>query len=80
MRNDTSISTENNLGGDPVQATVVEPVLFASQELLPIGTRLTGRLCGVKKPGRLKGTRRTTARLRALGIARGGKVYSLRVE
>ena len=77
VRNDISISTENNLRGDPVQATVVEPVLFASQEVVPIGTTLTGKLREVKKPGRLRGRGQLRLVFQRLELPTG-EVYSLR--
>lgn len=55
LRNDTPISTEFSTRGDAVRATVVQPFLYASQELIPIGSTLTGKLRYVKKPGRLWG-------------------------
>jgi len=55
LRNDTTISTEFSEERVLVRATVVQPFLYASQELIPVGSVLTGRVHHLKKPGRFTG-------------------------
>lgn len=55
LRNDTPVSSEYSAPGDPIRATVVQPFLYASRELIPMGSVLTGTLQHVKKPGRIRG-------------------------
>ncbi|MBI4462081.1 MAG: hypothetical protein HY653_04165 [Acidobacteria bacterium] len=55
LRNDIPLSTEFSTPHDAVRATVVQPFVFASEKLIPVGSILTGKLRHVKKPGRLFG-------------------------
>lgn len=55
VRLDTEISTQRNLEGDPVSATVVEPAVVGGQQIVPVNSTLTGRIARLKRPGRVMG-------------------------
>lgn len=76
LRNDIPISTEFSQRGYPVRATVVQPFLYASEEVIPIGSTLTGKLRYVKRPGRFRGRGELHLVFEQLELATG-ETYSL---
>ena len=52
MRLRTSVDTKFNQKGDRIICTVEEPVAVDDVEVIPIGTRVHGRIGDIQKPGR----------------------------
>lgn len=56
VRLDHQIDTARNRAGDPVSATLVEPVMVGDQVAIPKGTRFRGHVTAANPSGRLKGS------------------------
>jgi hypothetical protein len=63
---------------DPVQGTLVHPVLAGGAEALPTGSTLTGYVSSAVRPGRVKGRGRVSVRFTELRRADGGEHYAIR--
>ena len=50
-----AISTKLNFQGDAFTATVTEPAVINSREVVPYGSTLQGRIAWIERPGRVKG-------------------------
>ena len=50
-----TISTKLNFQGDAFTATVTEPAVINSREVVPYGSTLQGRIAWIERPGRVKG-------------------------
>jgi hypothetical protein len=64
---------------DPVQATLVRPVLVGETEALPAGSTVTGYVSSAVRPGRVKGRGRVSVRFTELRHA-GGEHYGIRTR
>ena len=65
---------------DPVQGTLVRPVLAGGTEALPTGSTLTGYVSSAVRPGRVKGRGRVSVRFTELQRADGGERYAIRTR
>jgi hypothetical protein len=65
---------------DPVQGTLVRPVLAGGAEALPTGSTLTGYVSSAVRPGRVKGRGRVSVRFTELRRADGGEHYAIRTR
>jgi hypothetical protein len=50
-----TLSTKLNSQGDLFAATVSEPLIINGREVIPVGSRLEGRVSWMARPGRVKG-------------------------
>ena len=64
---------------DPVQGTLVRPVLAGDTEALPAGSTVTGYVSSAVRPGRVKGRGRVSVRFTELRRA-GGEHYGIRTR
>ena len=65
---------------DPVQGTLVGPVLLGGTEALPTGSTLTGYVSSAVRPGRVKGRGRVSVRFTELRRSGGGEHYGIRTR
>ena len=65
---------------DPVQATLVRPVLVGEAEALPAGSTVTGYVSSAVRPGRVKGRGRVSVRFTELRRSGGGEQYGIRTR
>ena len=65
---------------DPVQATLVRPVLVGEAEALPAGSTVTGFVSSAVRPGRVKGRGRVSVRFTELRRSGGGEQYGIRTR
>lgn len=52
LRMHTTVDTEISQKGDRIICTVEEPILIDNIEVIPVGSRVLGRVGDIKKPGR----------------------------
>jgi outer membrane lipoprotein SlyB len=57
---DTRLSTDENVTGDPFDATTTEPIIVDGKTAVPAGARIHGVLRDVQDSGRIKGRARMT--------------------
>jgi hypothetical protein len=50
-----TLTTKLNHQGDPFTVTISEPVLANGREVIPVGSKLQGRISQMDRPGRIKG-------------------------
>ncbi len=50
-----TLTTKLNYQGDPFTATVSEPVVLNGQDVIPVGTKIEGRIAYLDRPGRIRG-------------------------
>jgi hypothetical protein len=50
-----TISTKLNFQGDAFTATVTEPYVVNGQQIIPVGSTITGRIAELIRPGRIRG-------------------------
>jgi hypothetical protein len=55
VRIDETVDTRRNRPGDPVHATLSQPLVYNGRTVLPAGTRFTGHVTTADSSGRLKG-------------------------
>jgi type IV secretion system protein VirB10 len=55
VRLTTTLSTRTNQNGDPWTGQVLEPIIANSEEAVPAGSTVEGRVTFVKEPGKVKG-------------------------
>jgi hypothetical protein len=65
---------------DPVQGTLVSPVLVGRTEALPTGSTVTGYVSSAVRPGRVKGRGRVSVRFTELRLGGGGETYGIRTR
>jgi hypothetical protein len=65
---------------DPVQGTLVVPVLVRGIEALPAGSTVTGYVSSAARPGRVKGRGRVSVRFTEVLRADGGEHYGIRTR
>src|SRR5215204_1307620 len=65
---------------DPVQGTLVRPVLVGETEALPAGSTVTCYVSSAVRPGRVKGRGRVSVRFTELRRADGGEHYAIRTR
>jgi hypothetical protein len=65
---------------DPVQGSLVRPVMVAGAEALPAGSTLTGYVSSAVRPGRVKGRGRVSVRFTELQRSDGGERYAIRTR
>jgi hypothetical protein len=50
-----AISTKLNYQGDQFAATVTEPYVVNGEQIIPVGSTITGRIADLMRPGRIRG-------------------------
>ena len=50
-----TLSTRLNFQGETFVATVSEPLMVSGKDVIPVGTKLEGRIARLERPGRIKG-------------------------
>jgi hypothetical protein len=50
-----TISTKLNFQGDAFTATVTEPYVVNGEQIIPVGSTITGRIADLLRPGRIRG-------------------------
>ncbi len=55
VRLDETVDTRRNRAGDPVSATLYDPIVIQGQTVLPAGTRFAGHVTVADSSGRLRG-------------------------
>jgi hypothetical protein len=50
-----TISTKLNFQGDAFTATVTEPYMMNGEQIIPVGSTITGRINDLLRPGRIRG-------------------------
>jgi hypothetical protein len=50
-----AVSTKLNFEGDPFLATVTEPYMVNGEQIIPVGTTISGKISSLQRPGRIKG-------------------------
>lgn len=53
-----TISTKLNYQGDAFVATVTEPYVVNGEQIIPVGSTITGRIADLTRPGRIQGVGR----------------------
>jgi hypothetical protein len=63
-----TLSSKSNSAGDPFDATLAAAVVVNGKTVLPVGTRISGRVTSVQKAGRFKGAGVLDLNLRSLTL------------
>ena len=68
VRLDTRVSSDESKIEQPVDATLIRPVMIGKQEVLPAGSRITGDVVAAQKSGNVKGRAHVAIRFTTLKV------------
>ena len=74
MRLRTSVDTKFNQKGDRIICTVEEPVSVDNVEVIPVGTRIHGRIGDIQKPGRFNRGGKLVLTFESIEVAGAGSI------
>jgi hypothetical protein len=77
VRLETPISSASSQVGDPVEATLINPILVGDREAVPAGSVITGHVSAVRQSGRVKGRARVTLEFGTLHVLSRGDTYPI---
>lgn len=75
---DQALSSKTSSTGDHFDASLAEPIAVNGQEVLPVGTRMTGVITDSKSAGRFKGNARLGLALDSITV--GDKTYEVQTS
>ncbi len=76
VRLNDSVSSDTSKVEDPVEATVIQPVILHESEVVPAGSRVKGEVASVEPSARVKGRASLALRFHTL-IVEGGESYPI---
>ncbi|HZP00044.1 MAG TPA: hypothetical protein VFD30_07110 [Terriglobia bacterium] len=71
-----TLTTKLNYQGDPFTATVSEPVVLNGRDVIPVGTKIEGRISYLSRPGRIHGVGEMRLNAEKISFA-DGRTYPL---
>jgi len=76
VRIDSTIDTRTNRAGDPISATLSQPIQVGARVVVPAGTRFKGHITTAAASGRFKGRASIGVRLDSFHL--DGRAYTVR--
>lgn len=74
-RLETTVSSTSSEVGDPVEATVLQPITINDHEAVPAGSVIAGEVAAVRRSGRVRGRAHLTLTFGTLHVVSRGDAY-----